>query len=108
MKFFRGGVAILSGGLRYFRGVGKLLRGIEKYFRGRGGGGGGLRIIQVLCEIFKGVVEFSGGVEKFSGRLKIFFQGVGVFSGRGGDLVRVFEVDSVNGYAIFGEGEEPG
>ena len=74
MRFLRDGLRFFREGLRFFRegGVEKLLREMEKVR------GWELRKIQGNCEMFKVVVKFLGGVEKFLGRVETFFFGGGL------------------------------
>ena len=76
MTFFREGVAIFLGGVEIFsggvdifsEGLMRLYPGGVEIFLGGGGGGyeilRGLRNVQGVCEIFR-------GVKKYSGRLRI-------------------------------------
>ena len=77
MTFFSGGVAIFWGGVEIFSGGVEIFSeglrlypgGVEIFF-GEGGGGGykilrKLRNVQGVCEVFRGVKKYSGGVENY-------------------------------------------
>ena len=110
---FQGGWDFLERGWNIFwRGWNIFWRGWEFFERGWDffgrvweiSGGGGWEII---------FVKFSGGIERFSGRIENFLFGGGGwhfftrgwnFSGRGWDLARVFEVVSVMVKQFSGKG----